>query len=75
MIELKRVSGAHGARTASRNRGSKLADVDRQRSGYIDLVADGIMDRDELCTKLVALEETCEMAQRELEALSSSGRK
>jgi site-specific DNA recombinase len=49
----------------------KLAEVDRKRSGYIDLAAEGIMDRDELGSKLAALEETRETAQRELEALQN----
>ncbi len=47
----------------------KLAELDRNRSGYIDLAAEGIMDRDELRAKLTALEETRETARRELEAL------
>jgi site-specific DNA recombinase len=47
----------------------KLAEVGRKRSGYLDLAAEGIMDRDELRTKLAALEETRETAERELAAL------
>ena len=47
----------------------KLAEVERKRSGYLDLAAEGIMDRDELRTKLAALEETRETAERELAAL------
>jgi DNA repair exonuclease SbcCD ATPase subunit len=47
----------------------KLAEVERKRSGYLDLAAEGLMDRDELRTKLAALEETRETAQRELAAL------
>ncbi len=47
----------------------KLVEVERKRSGYIDLAADGIMDRSELREKLAALEETRETASQELEAL------
>ncbi|HZY57011.1 MAG TPA: zinc ribbon domain-containing protein, partial [Rubrobacteraceae bacterium] len=69
MIELQR-NGAHGdPEREAKAWLEKLAEVDRKRSGYIDLAADGIMDRDELHTKLAALEETRETAQRELEAL------
>ena len=47
----------------------KLSEVDRKRSGYIDLAADGIMSRDELKAKLARLEETRETTEKELEAL------
>jgi site-specific DNA recombinase len=47
----------------------KLYEVDRKRSGYIDLAADGIISRDELEAKLVRLEETRETAEKELKAL------
>jgi cell division protein FtsB len=47
----------------------KLSEVDRKRSGYIDLAANGIMSRDELKAKLARLEETRETAEKELETL------
>jgi hypothetical protein len=47
----------------------RLSEVDRKRSGYIDLAADGIISRDELEAKLVRLEETRETAEKELKAL------
>ena len=47
----------------------KLSQVDRKRSGYIDLAADGILSRDELEAKLARLEESRETAEKELEAL------
>ncbi len=47
----------------------KLAEVERKRSGYLDLAAEGIMGREELRTKLAALEETRETARHELEEL------
>ena len=47
----------------------KLAEIERKRCGYIDLAADGIMERSELREKLVAFEETRERAKQELEAL------
>jgi site-specific DNA recombinase len=47
----------------------KLSEIDRKRSRYIDLAADGIMSRDELKAKLARLEETRETAENELKAL------
>jgi site-specific DNA recombinase len=47
----------------------KLAELDRKRSGYIDLAADGIMSREELKAKLARLEEIRETAEEELRAL------
>jgi site-specific DNA recombinase len=47
----------------------KLTELDRKRSGYIDLAADGIMSRDELKAKLARLEETRETTEKELKAL------
>ena len=47
----------------------KLSEVNRQRSSYIDLAADGIMSRGELDEKLTRLEETRKTAEKEIEAL------
>jgi site-specific DNA recombinase len=47
----------------------KLSKIDRKRTRYIDLAADGIMSRDELKAKLARLEETRETAENELNAL------
>jgi site-specific DNA recombinase len=47
----------------------KLAEVDRKRDGYLELAVEGFLGRDELRTKLAALEETRETAERELHAL------
>ena len=47
----------------------KLTEIDRKRSRYIDLAADGIMSRDELKAKLARLEETRETAEKELKGL------
>jgi len=47
----------------------KLSELNRKRSGYIDLAADGIMSREELKAKLAQLEEARETAEKELEAL------
>jgi site-specific DNA recombinase len=47
----------------------RLAEVDRKRSGYLDLAAEGIMVRDELRAKLAALDETRAAAERELAAV------
>jgi hypothetical protein len=46
-----------------------LSEVNRRRSGYIDLAAGGIMSREELEAKLAQLEEARETAERELRAL------
>jgi site-specific DNA recombinase len=70
MIELKRQSLRGDPNREAKVWLDKLTELDRKRSGYIDLAADGIMDRDELRAKLAALEETRETARRELEALS-----
>src|SRR5215218_2582896 len=47
----------------------KLSELDRKRSGYLDLAADGLMAREELRAKLAAVEETRETARRELAGL------
>ena len=47
----------------------RLTSLDRKRSGYLDLAAEGIMDRTELRAKLAELEEGRETAERELAAL------
>jgi hypothetical protein len=47
----------------------KLSEVDRKRDGFLDLAAEGFLDRDELRAKLAALEETRETAERELRAI------
>ena len=71
MVELKRTSGVRGdPEREAKAWLDKLAEVDRKRSGYFDLAADGIIDRHDLRAKLAALEETRETAQRELESLS-----
>jgi hypothetical protein len=44
----------------------KPAEVQRRRGGYLDLAADGIMNRDELRAKLAALGEVRQTAEREL---------
>jgi chromosome segregation ATPase len=49
----------------------KLAEVDRKRSGFQDMAAEGLISLDELRLKLVGLEETRKIAQRELELLAS----
>jgi site-specific DNA recombinase len=47
----------------------RLAALDRKRSGYLDLAAEGIMDRDELRAKLAELQEDRETAEREIAAI------
>jgi len=48
----------------------KLSEADRKRSGFQDMAAEGLVTLDELRTKLAALEEARETAQRELEILA-----
>jgi hypothetical protein len=47
----------------------KLSEAERKRSAYQDQQAEGLITLDELRTKLAALEETREVARRELAAL------
>lgn len=47
----------------------RLAEADRRRSGYLDLAADGLMERGELRAKLAALGEVREAAERGLRAV------
>jgi site-specific DNA recombinase len=47
----------------------RLADVERKRSGFQDMAAEGLITFDELRAKLAALEETDQTARRELAAL------
>jgi len=49
---------------------NKLAELDRKRSGFQDMAAEGLITFDELRAKLAALEEARETAQRELKTLS-----
>jgi hypothetical protein len=69
LIEQERQRGHGDPGREARMWLERLSEVDRKRSGYIDLAADGIMSRDELKAKLARLEETRETAERELEAL------
>jgi hypothetical protein len=47
----------------------KLAEVDLRRASFQDMAAEGLITFDELRTKLAALEETRQLAQRELDVL------
>jgi DNA repair exonuclease SbcCD ATPase subunit len=47
----------------------RLADVERKRSSFQDMAAEGLISFDELRTKLAALKETCQTARKELAAL------
>ena len=49
----------------------KLTEVDRKRSGFQDMAAEGLISLDELRIKLVGLEELRNTAQRELDTLAS----
>lgn len=73
MIEEERVGGPGDPEGEAGAWREKLAEANRRRSGYLDLAADGLMDRDELRAKLAALGETREAAERGLRAVE--GRK
>jgi site-specific DNA recombinase len=47
----------------------KLAEADRKRSGFQDMAAEGLITFDELRAKLADLDNTRELARRELEAI------
>jgi hypothetical protein len=47
----------------------QLADAERKRSSFQDVAAEGLINFDELRTKLATLQETCETVRRELAAL------
>ena len=50
---------------------AKLSEVDRKRSGFQDMAAEGLITFDELRAKLASLEEIRETVERELEALGA----
>lgn len=54
---------------------NRIAEVDRKRAAYQDLVADGLMEREELRAKLDALSRQKAAAEEELEALEERRRK
>jgi flagellar motility protein MotE (MotC chaperone) len=49
----------------------RLAEVDRKRSGFQDMAAEGLIALDEVRTKLAALEEARDTARRELSTLET----
>jgi site-specific DNA recombinase len=69
MIEEQRGSLRGDPEGEARTWLERLAALDRKRSGYLDLAAKGIMDRDELRAKLAELQEDRETAEREIAAI------
>jgi site-specific DNA recombinase len=69
MIEEQRGSLRGDPEVEARTWLERLAALDRKRSGYLDLAAEGIMDRDELRAKLAELQEDRETAEREIAAI------
>jgi len=53
----------------------RLAELDRQRMRAQDLAIEGLLNHDELRSRLADLEDECVMAKRELEALSKQWEK
>jgi len=69
MIESQRRAVRGDPEAAAKAWLDKLTALDRKRGGYLDLAAEGIMDRDELRSMLAELQETRETAERELQAI------
>ena len=69
MIEEERKGVRGDPECESKSWLQKLAEVDRKRSGYLELAAEGFLEREELRAKLATLEDTRETAERELHAL------
>jgi septal ring factor EnvC (AmiA/AmiB activator) len=49
----------------------ELEKIERRRDGFLELAADGLMDREELRAKLAGLEERREAVRREMDALAA----
>ncbi len=71
MIELERESMCGDPEREVTVWLAKLSEVDRKRSGFQDMAAEGLITFDELRAKLASLEEIRETAERELEALGA----
>jgi hypothetical protein len=69
MIELEREGRRGGPELEAKGWVDKLSEVDRKRSGFQDMVAEGLITFDELRAKLAALDATRAMAERELDAI------
>jgi chromosome segregation ATPase len=69
MIERKREAMRGDPDQEAKAWADKLAEVERMRARFQDMTAGGLIEFDELRTKLTALEETREAARKELEAL------
>jgi hypothetical protein len=69
MIEEERKGVRGDPERESKSWLQRLAEVDRKRDSYLELAAEGFLDRDELRGKLAALDETRETAERELRTL------
>ena len=74
MIEEERKGVRGDPERESKSWLQRLAEVDRKRDGYLELAAEGFLDRDELRGKLAALDETRETAERELRTLEGRSR-
>jgi hypothetical protein len=74
MIEEERKGVRADPERESKSWLQRLAEVDRKRDGYLELAAEGFLDRDELRGKLAAPDETRETAERELRTLEGRSR-
>jgi len=69
MIEQERRGAHHDPATEKERWLGQLSEASRKRARYQEMAAEGLIDFEELRTRLSALEETCETAERELRAL------
>ena len=69
MIEKERSRAAGDPRREAGLWTSKLEQIERKRSGYQDLAAEGLITLDELRSKLGALEKEHSVAKAELQAI------
>jgi hypothetical protein len=69
MIELKRESVRGDPDREAKAWLEKLSEVNRKRAAFQDMAAEGLISFDELRSKLAALQETRETAERELAVL------
>jgi chromosome segregation ATPase len=71
MVEEERSLLRGNAEEEAKTWAKKLAEIERKRSGFQDMAAEGLIILDELREKLNALEETRKVARTELDAVAS----
>jgi chromosome segregation ATPase len=71
MIDLEREAFQSDPTQEARGWAHKVSEVERKRSGFQDMAAEGLITFEELRAKLENLEKTRKTAERELEALKN----